>query len=143
VTPCRIAQIPFGALADLTRENPAIAQALWRETARHMAIQQEWLLALGRHNSHARLAHFICEVSVRFRAAGLGDGDSCPLPMTQADISDALGISVVHVNRVLQQLRKEGLVALSHGTLHIIDHAALYEAADFDPVYLGLDAEAM
>jgi CRP-like cAMP-binding protein len=114
---------------------------LWRETARNMAIQREWLVALGRQNAHARLAHFICEVSARFQAAGLGNGRSCPLPMTQADISDALGISVVHVNRVLQLLRKEGLVALSQGTLRIIDRAALIEAAEFDPAYLGLNAE--
>jgi CRP-like cAMP-binding protein len=138
VTTVRIARIACDDLAALMRASPGIAHALWCETARQMALQQEWLVSLGRQSSHARLAHFICEVSARFGGAGLGDGQRCPLPLTQIDISDALGISAVHVNRVLQQLRKEGLLTVSRGFLHIVDRDALYKIANFDPAYLGI-----
>ncbi len=139
ITAAQVATIKPADLADLMQLYPSIVSALWRETARHAAIQQEWLVSLGRQNSHARMAHFICEVWTRFSAAGLAETDVCPFPLTQSDIADALGISAVHANRMLQQLRQEGLVALSSGALHIIDRTGLHEAASFDPSYLGLD----
>ncbi len=137
VTAVRVAKIPRPALDELMHKRPSIAHALWRESARHAAIQQEWLVSLGRLDSYARLAHFICEIALRFRACGLADTQRCPFPLTQGDIADALGISTVHVNRVLQQLRREGLVALSRVSLHITDYKGLYQLAGFDPSYLG------
>jgi CRP-like cAMP-binding protein len=139
LTPSRVAEVPFSRLSVLISERPGIAFALWRETARHAAIQAEWLVSLGSQNSLARLAHFICELSLRFKAAGLGDAQSFPLPLTQGEIADALGISVVHVNRVLQHLRRDGLIALSQGVVHLLDREALYKVAEFDPHYLGLE----
>jgi CRP-like cAMP-binding protein len=137
VTDVHVARIPRPALDELMRKHPSIGHALWRETARQAAIQQEWLVSVGRQDAYARLAHFLCEVSLRFRASGLADTQSCPFPLTQGDIADALGISTVHANRMLQRLRKEGLLGLSRGSLHIIDRRALYQAASFDPSYLG------
>jgi CRP-like cAMP-binding protein len=137
VTVASVAKISRPALDELLRKYPSVGHALWRETARHAAIQQEWLVSVGRQNAYARLAHFICEISLRFRASGLADAESCPFPLTQCDIADALGISSVHVNRMLQRLRGERLLALSRGSLHIIDHDGLYRAAGFDPSYLG------
>jgi CRP-like cAMP-binding protein len=131
-----IVQIPTDTLKRLMEQHPAIMRALWGETAVHAAIQQEWMVSLGRQSAMARLAHLICELSLRFRAAGLADEENCAFPLTQSEAADALGISVVHMNRVLQQLRKKGLVALSRGNLSIIDREALYRAAEFDPEYL-------
>lgn len=138
MTDAIIARIPRDALTGFMRERPAVAYALWSESARQMAILQEWLLSLGRQSSYARLAHLICELAVRFGDAGLGDGLSYPLPLTQTDISDALGISPVHVNRVLQELRHAGLVSISHGSVHLMDRDALYRTAGFSPGYLGV-----
>jgi CRP-like cAMP-binding protein len=136
LTASTVAQIPTGTVKRLMQRHPAIMHALWGETAMHAAIQQEWMVSLGRQSAMARLAHLICELSFRFRAAGVADEDNCAFPLTQSEAADALGISVVHMNRVLQQLRKKGLVSLSRGQLSIIDKDALYLAAEFDPEYL-------
>ena len=85
------------------------------------------------------MAHFICEITLRLRDAGLVQGSEYPFPLTQADIADALGISVVHVNRIVQRLRGEGLLALSKGAIAITNQQALYDAAEFDSSYLRCD----
>lgn len=136
ITDVSIARIPHQVLAKLLSARPNIAFALWCESARNMAIQQEWLVSLGR-DSRARLAHFLCEISERFSEAGLGEADHVAFPLTQTHVAEALGLSVVHLNRVLQQMRREGLVAISQGHLHIVDRSALQKVADFDPAYLG------
>jgi CRP-like cAMP-binding protein len=80
----------------------------------------------------------LCELFVRLKAIGLAEGNACKLPLTQADLGDALGLSTVHVNRTLQELRGEGLIELHSGRLRILDWMRLKEAAQFDPNYLHL-----
>jgi Crp-like helix-turn-helix domain len=79
---------------------------------------------------------------VRLKAVGLTNGDQCEWPITQAEIGDALGLSTVHVNRSLQELRGDGLIELGGGSLRILDWDRLQHAGEFDPTYLHLSGEA-
>ena len=128
--------IPFEQLGRLIASRPTIARALWQETAAQAAIQQEWMVWLGRRTAQARLAHFLCEVSYRLHIDG-HDCNAFDLPLTQQELADILGLSVVHVNRVLQVLRSQDLIELRSNRLTIRDKVGLYEIAEFDPKYLS------
>ena len=84
------------------------------------------------------MAHVLCELIVRLQAVGLAQYHRCKLPITQVEMADALGLSAVHVNRVLQELRGDGLIRLDGGTLTVLDWESLRQVADFDPAYLHL-----
>ncbi len=136
LTPVTLARVPAQAIRDLTASGPALAEALWWQTLIAIDIQREWTVSLGRRNAVERLAHLFCEVSARLAEVGLSDGSTCELPLTQADLADALGLSTVHINRVMQELRSSGLVALRNKRLTIHDREGLMDLAMFDPVYL-------
>jgi CRP-like cAMP-binding protein len=136
LTPAILLSLPFRQVEDLTKARPAIARALWLETAAQAAIQQEWMVWLGRRAAQTRLAHFLCEVTYRLQLAGSGQRDQYEFPLTQRELADLLGLSAVHVNRTLQVLRGEGLIELSHQRLRVHNRAGLYELAEFDPRYL-------
>jgi CRP-like cAMP-binding protein len=129
--------IPLEQLGPLIANRPAIAHALWQETAAQAAIQQEWMVWLGRRSARTRLAHFLCEVSYRLQIAGYDVRDAFDLPLTQQELADILGLSAVHVNRVLQVMRSQDLIELRSNRLIIRDKAGLYEIAEFDPKYLS------
>lgn len=137
LTPVTIAQIPKDALLALIEEQPQLGRLLWRDMARDALIAQEWLVGLGRRAAYARTAHLICEIFVRQSTAKVITGAACPFPLNQPELADALGLSVVHVNRVLQRLRGEGLISLFSGTLTIRDWEGLVAVAGFDPAYLA------
>jgi len=100
------------------------------------------MLGLGRREAYGRLAHLLCELYVRLKAVGLTNGDGYVFPLTQAEFGDALGLSTVHVNRTLQELRGEGLITLRNGSVTVLDWDRLREAGEFDPTYLHLRKEA-
>jgi CRP-like cAMP-binding protein len=129
--------VPLPALNRLMEERPAIARALWRETANQAAIQREWLIGLGRRTAQARLAHFLCEMSCRLQLFDPSAAEGFELPLTQQDLGDILGLSTVHVNRVLQGLRSNGLIEFNRGWLEIRDRAGLFAIAEFDRQYLS------
>ena len=93
-------------------------------------------MGLGRRTAQMRLAHFLCEVSYRLQLRGRNDLDAFEFPLTQSELADILGLSTVHVNRVLQALRSRGLIELSRNLLVIRNRTGLYEIAEFDPGYL-------
>jgi len=128
--------IPLRQLNELMVSRPAIARALWLETAAQAAILQEWMVWLGQHAAQARLAHFLCEVSHRLQLIGSDTRAAFEFPLTQRDLADTLGLSPVHVNRTLQSLRSQGLIDLTRNRLAILDKAGLYAIAEFDPQYL-------
>lgn len=99
-------------------------------------IASQWLINLGHRDARARIAHFLCEFAVRYRLMDQSDGRSYDLPMTQEQIADALGLTPVHTNRMLQGLGGEGLVSFVRGKVTILDEEALASAAEFDPAYL-------
>jgi CRP-like cAMP-binding protein len=131
--------IPHAPLKKLIRARPNVAQALWRDTLTDAAIFREWICNVGQREAASRLAHLVLELYVRLKAIGRTDGLSFHFPATQTVIAEALGISGVHVNRVFQQLRGEGLLEFDRGKITIADEARLRELADFDPLYLHLD----
>ncbi|MGO4524611.1 Crp/Fnr family transcriptional regulator [Microvirga sp. 2MCAF35] len=133
-----VALIPHESLRNLLKQHPGLTSALWRDTLIDAAIFREWMIGLGRRSAYQRIAHLLCELQVRLKAVGLAGESGYELPITQSELGDALGLSTVHVNRVVQDLRSEGLIALHGGTLHIPDWEALQVAGDFDPAYLHL-----
>ena len=109
--------LPHDTVRDLIRRCPPIGDAFWRETLIDAAVFREWMLGLGRREAYGRMAHLLCELYVRLKAVGLTNGDGYAFPLTQAELGDALGLSTVHVNRTLQDLRGEGLITLQGGLL--------------------------
>jgi CRP-like cAMP-binding protein len=130
--------IPHEALRDLMQRFPTLAELLWRDTLIDAAIFRAWIVALGQRSALSHMAHLLCEVFTRLRAVGLTQDHACSLPFTQTELGDACGLSAVHVNRTLQELRGEGLIEFHHGRLTILDWARLQEVAQFDPAYLHL-----
>ena len=110
---------------------------LWRECLIDAALFREWIVMRDR-SAYVRVAHLLCEHFARMEAVGLTKGGSCALPITQTQMGDALGLSNVHVNRTLQELREEKLLRLEDGTLTILEHDGLKAAGEFDLLYLHL-----
>ncbi|GLS43169.1 Crp/Fnr family transcriptional regulator [Methylobacterium brachythecii] len=134
-----VAEIGRDTLTAITEQHPRVTQALWWEMLVATAVQREWTVNIGQRTATERLGHLFCELFLRMRAVDLTDGTSCELPITQVDLADALGLSNVHVNRVLQELRANGLVTLRGRLLTIPDLPALKAASLFNPNYLHLD----
>ena len=120
---------------------PVLTGALWWSSLQNEAILREWITSLGRRDAYARTAHLMYELHLRLSGAGVPNGAAgYEFPLTQTDLADALGMSVVHVNRVVQRLREDDLIVLKRGRLFIPDPDALAAAAEFDPSYLHLDS---
>ena len=136
LTRAAVMSFPRSELGGLMHDFPPLARALNREMAASSRVAQEWMVNMGRRSAYARLAHFLCEVQTRLTAANMGGPAGCPFPLTQSDLADTLGLSVVHTNRVLQQLRREGMIELAHSHLEVRNWSGLVEAAGFDPAYL-------
>jgi len=137
LVPTTIMAIAHEKMRDILVRFPRIAHLLWRESLIDAAVYREWIVMRDRP-AYARVAHLFCELFLRMQAVGLSKDHSCPLPLTQAQMGDALGLSDVHVNRTLQELRAEGLLRLEGGTLTILDLDGLNRAGEFDPLYLHL-----
>jgi CRP-like cAMP-binding protein len=142
ITPCRVGFIAHEPLRELCAKFPRIAAALWRETLLEAAIFRAWMSSIGRREAPGRIAHLFCEIHLKSAAVGLAEANSCPFPITQEEMADALGLSTVHVNRTLQDLRAAGLIALSRGVLTLLDQKGVERLAEFDPTYLHLDRAA-
>jgi CRP-like cAMP-binding protein len=121
---------------ELVESDRGLAEALWCEMLSNSSIQREWSLNIGRRIALERVAHLLCEIVERLRPVGLLDGKVCAFPITQMDLADATGLSVVHLNRTLQELRASGLIILRDRMLTINDLDALKNVALFDASYL-------
>jgi CRP-like cAMP-binding protein len=122
----------FNFLAD----HPAIERALRWSALTEGAISREWVVNLGQRTASERLAHLLCETFCRLEMIGMTQGDSCEFPLTQAELADTLGLSTVHVNRTLQDLRRGGLITLRGKTLILHDLPTLWRMSIFNPRYL-------
>src|ERR1041385_6472751 len=138
---CTVGFISHEALRALTRTRPLVAEALWRETLVDAAIFREWIVNVGRRPAGARLAHLVLEMRERLAAVGLGGNGYYELPMTQAQLGDALGLTPVHVNRVLKELRADGLLDVRKHRVTLGDAEKLADIGDFDEVYLHQSPE--
>lgn len=134
----RVGYMPRTALEALIDSFPALAAAFWKQTLVEGAISREWLIGIGRRTALERMAHLLCEMFVRMKAIGIAPDNQLPFPLTQTDMADALGLSLVHVNRTLGDLRRARLIELSRQTLQVRDWRGLREIAGFDPTYLQL-----
>jgi CRP-like cAMP-binding protein len=134
LTPCTLGEIPLSKVA--ATNTPDLAAALQRRLRRDEAIAREWIVCLGRRDGVERTAHLLCELRGRLAAVGLATEDSYEMRITQNDLADALGLTSVHVNRVLKCLRTDRLIHLKSGQMTILDRPRLERLAQFDPAYL-------
>ncbi len=129
-------RISFAALTDLCRERSNIAIALIWYAAREASIYAHHLVNAGRRSPLERVGHFLLEIHFRLRAVGCAPEDSFELPFSQESIGDAVGLSAPHVNRMLSELRRQGLIGAENHTIKILDRTALQILAEFEPSYL-------
>lgn len=136
ITEATFAWIPAAELRRIAQERPALNEALWRDTLIDASIFREWVLNVGRRDGKARIAHMLCEFAVRREQAGLGSPERFELPMTQEQIGDATGLTSVHVNRMLAELRNEGVIVHNKREVEIADWGRMCRVAEFDSAYL-------
>lgn len=136
VSPAILAFVAHQDLKNLIRTHPAVAQAYWRCTLVDAAIYREWIVNLSVRPAPARLAHLMAELRHRMEAVGLSVDNGFEFPISQAELGEALGITAVHVNRVLQALRSEGLLEMRNNRVTVANLPKLIRYAGFDEVYL-------
>jgi CRP-like cAMP-binding protein len=139
VAPSTLGFISHASLRALTRANPNIAEVLWRDTLIDAAIFREWLVNVGQRPAASRLAHTVVELRRRLAITGSATGDTFDMPLTQEQIGEALGITPVHANRIIRQLRDDNIVDISRGRVTVLDETNLAELAQFDDRYLHQD----
>ncbi|MDR7039290.1 CRP-like cAMP-binding protein [Methylobacterium sp. BE186] len=135
---CSVADLSRSRLTELIGLHPGISRAIWWVTLRELSRAREWIVNDTRP-ADRRLAHLLCELLICLQVTGQADDDGFEFPVTQADVADTLGISHVHINRVLQSLRTGGLITWSHHQVTIPDVEELKAFAEFDPAYLCFD----
>ncbi|MDR7036702.1 CRP-like cAMP-binding protein [Methylobacterium sp. BE186] len=136
LTDCRIAKVPRPAYVDLLGRHPRIALALQRARLAEEATAREWIANMGMRSGPERTAHLLCELLERLGSIGQVSDGQFDLPLTQGDLADTLGLSSVHVNRVLQVLRRDGLISLRGSCLRILEPQRLRQLAEFEAGYL-------
>lgn len=138
LTPCKIVDIPLPIFENLTSRSPGIRYALNRASLVDHRVLRVWLTNVGQRKAEKRMAHLFCELLARLQAVGLADADGCAMPFRQPELGDILGITSVHVNRSLKELRNAGLATLKRRRLVVHDPDRLAAFCDFDPGYLHL-----
>lgn len=132
---CAVVDIPRSRILELI-ERPALARALWWVALVDEATSREWLVNIGRRRSEARIGHLFCELHARLKAVGLAVDGKIRLPITQNELADTVGLSVVHTNRALQSLRAAKLITLERSELVILDAERLQKFSGFNANYL-------
>lgn len=140
LTRCDVAMVPVPALRRLAETYPRLGRAMWIETLIDSAIFREWIVNVGRRDSISRIAHLLCEFSLRLRAAGLARDNRYDIPMTQEQIADCTGLTPVHVNRVLKELGRRGLIDREKRSVLIVDWDQLQHIGDFNTRYLHFES---
>jgi CRP-like cAMP-binding protein len=138
LSPASIGFVERDVLRGMMDTFPGIRNAIWSASIIQEAVSRQWLTSVGQRTAYERLAHLICEMFIRLRMVGLTRENSCDFPVTQAELADTLGLSTVHVNRTLQELRRDNLISLRGRTLAVLDFDALQRVSMFDPSYLTL-----
>jgi CRP-like cAMP-binding protein len=141
MSPCNVLFAEHDRLRVVSEVAPHLTRLLWLDTLVDGAIHREWIVAMGRRSKKSQLAHLICELFVRLRVVKRTEGMSFQLSLSQLEMADVLGLSVVHMNRVIQSLRREGLISWVNHTVTILDWDGLRELAEFDPTYLSMANE--
>jgi len=135
LTGCAIGIIEHRDLEQLIAQYPSLGLALWRATMLEASIFRKRLLNMGRQPALQRVAHLLCEQLARQEAVGI---NSATIPLTQMDLADAVGLSIVHVNRTVQELRRLGILSAKVPTIEVVNRVGLVTLANFDGQYLNL-----
>jgi CRP-like cAMP-binding protein len=133
---CRVADIPHKTLLALTEQHATIGRAMWWSALVQGSISREWILNNGRRPADQRIAHLLCELCFRLTSIGLVEDHRYQFPLTQTDLADATGLSVVHTNRVLQKLRRSEMIVLEGSILTVNNLHRLEQFGGFDSGYL-------
>lgn len=141
LAPSEVAVVPHEALRRVTETQPHLTRVLWLSTLLDASIHREWIVSSGRRSAVRQVAHLFCELLVRHEVVGLSDRRVLPLPLTQQQLSDVCGLSPVHVNRVLGELRQAELAVWGRTEVTVPDFDRLAAFAQFDPDYLVLRRE--
>ena len=141
ITRLKVAMITPEEMNALTAERPRLTQPLWWHELVELAVQREWTVNLGQRSAYERLGHLLVELYLRLRTVGRASDGRCDFPLTQNDLADATGLTAVHVNRTLQELRRDGLIELERKQLRILDLERLKDVSMFNVNYLHLDHE--
>jgi CRP-like cAMP-binding protein len=136
-----VADVSRIVFQELARARPAIGHAILVTILVDSSIFREWVLNVGRRDARTRLAHLLCEFSVRLEAQGLTEEYGYELPMTQEQLADVLGLTPVHVNRTIKVLEAEGLIARNKRNISFPDWARMRHVGDFNQRYLHLQPE--
>jgi CRP-like cAMP-binding protein len=136
ITRCTVGIVPHDRLKAMTERFPHLTRVYWLMTNMDAAIQREWTLSLGKRSAIARMAQLFCELLVRLGVAGVADELSYDFPLTQAELGETLGLTSVHVNRTLQELRRLALIEVQDRRVTIFDLKGLKNIAEFDDEYL-------
>jgi CRP-like cAMP-binding protein len=139
VSDCRMVFFKHEKLREVIDEHLHLGRLLWLSTIVDAAIHREWMLSLGRRSAKSRLAHLFCELQVRLTAAGMASHGTYDLPLSQTELSEILGLTAVHVNRTLKELREDGLLTFKGKLVEVQNWDRLVELAEFDPFYLSLN----
>jgi hypothetical protein len=127
---------------DLFAKHPRISAALWWSSLQEEAMLRERIVSLGRRDARGRVAYLLCELLWRHAAIGLTNGDVFVLPLTQTELADTLGLTPVHINRILKEFRKRCFIAIEHKLLNVLDVVGLQDIAGFNKDYLHLTGVA-
>ena len=136
ISDATIGQIEHTDILKLMDKRPGVAHALWRETLIDASIFREWIMNLGVRNASARMAHLFAELHFRLAAVGLVGNNRFEFPVTQSELAEALGISAVHANRILQKFRADGVLDIRWDRVAQVDVEMATELSGFDPAYL-------
>src|SRR3954453_21159273 len=136
---CIVGVVPHDRLQDITEQHPRLARVYWFSSNVDAAITRELALSLGQRSALSRMAHLLCELHVRLNIVGRAGSDGYEFPLTQRELAECLGLTVVHANRTIQELRRRGLVEVANKKVTILNRPGLEGVAEFDPTYLYLD----
>lgn len=139
ITAVEASEVNTSDLLDTFSRTPRLATAVLWAASTDQAMMVEHLVGLGRRNAAERTGHFLLELAARLRLVGIGDNTGYACPLSQYMLADALGLSAVHINRVLRELREAGLVTFQRGQVVFDDFDALVEFSSFDKSYLDHD----
>jgi len=134
LTPCEVALIPGDRMEALLEDHPAVARAMYKSQLIDEGILRSWIVSMGRRSSIERVAHLMCELYLR--SFSINGTDEVAFPISQIVLADALGMTPVHVNRILKELRVSGAMSLERGNLLVINPLKLVQIAGFAENYL-------
>jgi CRP-like cAMP-binding protein len=138
MSPCEVATITHAKFKELTRLSAEIQKTFWMQAAIEHSIMASWIQALGSKRGTSKIAHLFCEMQLRLALVGIATQMGFPLPLSQQEMADYAGMTHVHLNRCLKELREANLVTFASGWAKVLDFDGLKRLARFDEAYLNL-----